>query len=629
MTNKHAEEYINYYLDLTTEPQYAIMLKGAWGSGKTWFIENVLKRYKVKHKNFKFLKISLYGIDSIEQIENEFYRQLHPVLSNKKFIFSANVLKNTLKATLRFDFDGDGKNESNLNVNIPSISLSDFSREPNGFVLVFDDVERSGISLSLLFGYINHFVEVNGYKAILIANEDEIIKNNERENKNDEESKDQAQYTRTKEKLIGKTFEINSDLQGACKVFLRVINSSSVANIFKSDIKTVEIIYKTSGYNNLRNLRQFFLDVERITHLMTDKYLKNEDFLRVFYQQMLIFSMEYRGGGIKYKEFDSIGETNWGLMFGGVKKTSKFDDIVRKYSSPVLSDKILTGEVWRELICDGKVTDTFFSQLNTSRFFRDNDAPAWRYLWSYQELTESVLNEQSLIVRNNFFSRKITLLGELLMTVSILIELARNRFINDNVGEITTEAKIQIDSYFNNLSPEEIQEEYRNSYRNELQAFCGMVFLNANGDFFKVITEYVRHAKQKRFEASLPEFARQFRDELENGHLTLISELSPSTKRKLNIYSLSFLHWVESDVFIKNYIRLEPVIMRRLNCSLLGRYSDANNIRTLREELSWLNSLKFEAQKFIGKPGCSAYDMFHLNILINYALNEAIESFNK
>lgn len=29
MNNKYTKEYINYYLSLTTEPQYAIMLKGA------------------------------------------------------------------------------------------------------------------------------------------------------------------------------------------------------------------------------------------------------------------------------------------------------------------------------------------------------------------------------------------------------------------------------------------------------------------------------------------------------------------------------------------------------------------------------------------------------------------------
>ncbi|EHW1570865.1 DEAD/DEAH box helicase family protein, partial [Escherichia coli] len=136
MHNTYIKDYIEYYLSLKTEPQYAIMLKGAWGSGKTWFIERVLEEYKQKHSEFKFLKVSLYGVNSIEQIEDEFYRQLHPILSNKALIFGANVLKNTLKATFKIDFNGDNKSDVDVNASVPTINLSDFSREPDGFVLV-------------------------------------------------------------------------------------------------------------------------------------------------------------------------------------------------------------------------------------------------------------------------------------------------------------------------------------------------------------------------------------------------------------------------------------------------------------------------------------------------------------
>ena len=36
--NLHITEFLNYYCDLPTAPQYAVMLKGKWGSGKTHFI---------------------------------------------------------------------------------------------------------------------------------------------------------------------------------------------------------------------------------------------------------------------------------------------------------------------------------------------------------------------------------------------------------------------------------------------------------------------------------------------------------------------------------------------------------------------------------------------------------------
>ena len=52
MQNKHIKEFLNYYIELPN-PQYAVLLKGKWGSGKTHFINeyknkgwNILNRVK-------------------------------------------------------------------------------------------------------------------------------------------------------------------------------------------------------------------------------------------------------------------------------------------------------------------------------------------------------------------------------------------------------------------------------------------------------------------------------------------------------------------------------------------------------------------------------------------------------
>ena len=629
MNNMYTKEYINYYLSLTTEPQYAIMLKGAWGSGKTWFIDRVLEEYKQAHSEFKFLKVSLYGINSIEQIEDEFYRQLHPVLSNKALIFGANVLKNTLKASIKIDLNGDNKSDLDVNTSVPTINLSEFSRKPDGFVLVFDDIERSGIDLPLLFGYINHFVEVNGYKAILVANEDEIINSKLRINNNDEKSS--GDYLRTKEKLVGKTFEVTSDLHSACKVFLSVISSSHVANIFKADMQSIEDLYMSANYNNLRHLRQFFLDVQRITFLMGEKYVKNDDFMRVFCQQLLIFSMEYRGGNLSYEEFNSIGKVNYGMFLGEKNIATKYDMIAKKYSSPVLTEKLLDGELWRELICDGKITDALLSQLDITRFFRSTDAKAWQYLWNYRELSENLLNEQYSIARDNLFSGKITYLGELLMTASILLEMAKEGLTTDAVHDIIDETKLHINSHYNSLGPADIHKEYAQWHYNELTAWCGMVFLDRDSDDFKNILEHIKVAKKKRFDASLPEFAAQFSDELKRGNLTFLSELSRSNRRELNLHDLPFLHLVDPSIFIESYRKLDPIIMRKLAFSLRDRYSDDYTRNKLTEEYSWLIRLKATAVDFIENKNASssAFQVFHVKFFIDYALTDAIELFNK
>ncbi|EPU9419777.1 P-loop NTPase fold protein [Escherichia coli] len=627
MNNTYIKDYIEYYLSLTTEPQYAIMLKGAWGSGKTWFIEQVLEEYKQKNSEFKFLKVSLYGVNSIKQIEDEFYRQLHPVLSNKALIFGANVLKNTLKATFKIDLNGDNKSDVDVNTNVPTINLNDFSRKSDGFVLVFDDIERAGIDLPILFGYINHFVEVNGYKAILVANEEEIINREKRINNDDEKSS--SEYMRTKEKLVGKTFEVTSDLHSACNVFLGVISSLHVANIFKEDMQAIEDIYVSAKYNNLRHLRQFFLDVQRIISLLGNKYVSNDDFMRVFFQQLLIFSIEYRGGNLNYEDFDSISNVNYGMFLGKERTKTKYDMIVEKYSSPVLTEKLLDGAYWRELICDGKVTSELLAQLDITRFFRSTDAQAWEYLWNYRELNETMLNEQYAIAKDNLFSGKITSLGELLMTASILLDMAKEGLTTDDVHDLINETKQNINNYYNRLRAEDIHKEYAQTHYNELRAWRGFGFLDRDSDEFKLIIEHIEIAKKKRFDESIPEFALQFSDELQRGNLSFVSELSHSNNRQLNLHNVPFLHLVPPEVFIESYRKLDPVLMRKLAFSLRNRYSDGDARTRLTEEYNWLINLKEIAVDFTQNAANNSFQVFHVKFFIDYVLTSAIKFFTE
>ena len=43
--NEQISQYLNNYMT-NPDPQYAVMLKGKWGCGKTFFISNWIKEYK-------------------------------------------------------------------------------------------------------------------------------------------------------------------------------------------------------------------------------------------------------------------------------------------------------------------------------------------------------------------------------------------------------------------------------------------------------------------------------------------------------------------------------------------------------------------------------------------------------
>jgi len=78
--NSYIEEYPDYYCNLRYPPEYAVLLKGSWGAGKTWFIKRYCERLKTS--NQKYLYVSLYGIPTFEEIEDAFFQQLHPILSS-------------------------------------------------------------------------------------------------------------------------------------------------------------------------------------------------------------------------------------------------------------------------------------------------------------------------------------------------------------------------------------------------------------------------------------------------------------------------------------------------------------------------------------------------------------------
>ena len=242
--NEHIEDFLKYYFKLPSPPQYAVLLKGKWGVGKTWFLKEIMASlhnpdYRVK----THLYVSLYGVASFEEIENELFRQLHPVLSSKSMALVGKIGKGLLKTALKIDLNGDGKSDVNVSSQVPDINLPDYLSDTEDLVLVFDDLERASMDLESLLGYINYFVEHQGCKVIIIANEDELI---------NKEKASEVSYKRIKEKLIGKTFEIQPRLDLAISNFIKEVESGSTQDLFNSNIELIKDYYLRSAYSQFK-----------------------------------------------------------------------------------------------------------------------------------------------------------------------------------------------------------------------------------------------------------------------------------------------------------------------------------------------------------------------------------------
>ena len=218
---------------------YAIMINGEWGSGKTYFWNNQIKRkiesLTLNGKRYKTIYMSLYGISNLEEI------------SKKIFIETTQLMDKNLKRYMSTHKHKDIKKNKKMSIDMTNffgVSQNGEKVDYDEFfsiedkVLCFDDLERANVDVIDILGYINNFVEHDHMKTIIICNEKELATKMKSENlemktfiatylldkqgelnNNEipmvEKIKDRIEkvfertndYERIKEKLIGETFE--------------------------------------------------------------------------------------------------------------------------------------------------------------------------------------------------------------------------------------------------------------------------------------------------------------------------------------------------------------------------------------------------------------------------------------
>ncbi len=70
MNNEELNSYIERYATQYTT-KTAVLLTGEWGSGKSYYINNVMRPY-LKKRRIKCVVVSLYGVDNLAELSNEF-----------------------------------------------------------------------------------------------------------------------------------------------------------------------------------------------------------------------------------------------------------------------------------------------------------------------------------------------------------------------------------------------------------------------------------------------------------------------------------------------------------------------------------------------------------------------------
>ncbi len=345
MTDSQIITEIERYLDDQTY-NYAVLIEGEWGCGKTYFANTKLKEAieakETKKDNPRSIRyISLYGCKNMQEIYESIAMSFVKEAFNKKdkkFPEKGSTIAKTILYGLKEKF-------------LPEFSIVEMigefaSSEKNIFII--DDLERCDCPINEVFGYINGMVEHDGAKIIIIANEDEIhakkgdnskeiqlmVASNsaikitnahdstltpsikpdtnskteytipeleQRRKKLFSENSDDNDYRRIKEKLIGVTLHYQPEIKNACQV---IIDRAKLDDYLKKALlDNVDSFCNVMNRYNHHNLRTFQFFISKVSfiykHFLSIKPTdKEKDYMMSVFQDIIydcfIYTVQYK-----------------------------------------------------------------------------------------------------------------------------------------------------------------------------------------------------------------------------------------------------------------------------------------------------------------------------------------------
>lgn len=606
--NAQIADYLQYYFDLLAPPQYAVMLKGRWGTGKTFFIK---QRVKELGDTRKSLYVSLNGVSSKKEIEDEFFRQLHPVFASKGMRLTGRILKGALKATVNFDLDRDGNNDSSAAVGIPDVNLSEYLDNPAGLILIFDDLERCDIKIPEILGYINYFVEHHGYKVLIIANEAEII---EREQANPQQH---ASYQRIREKLVGNAFEIEPDLDAALGKFLQELPQSVARTCVEANREFVCDLYVASEYQNLRHLRQAMLEFARLVDVI-DPTMRNQGMLRSILGTFLIYSFEIRAGNLLADEIEGLTQS-WMHAALRPEEKSKLAALRKKYVALDSLDNIFPESLWTEILGSGLIQKDLVNQaIRQSKYYtKYEDRPDWLRLWSAFELEDPALAKLLAEVQARLNGHQYDSVGVLKHVVGALLQLSASGIYGVPKKNIVACAKENVDAM-----KARGQLQLTESMHDVLSdtAWAGRCFHGTEYPEFAELKKYIDEATAAARKASYPAAAQELIGLMKSDPQKFARSLVLSNHAENRYFKVPVLVHAEVVSFVNALTELQAPALSTVTYTIQNRYEHFG--AELADEKHWLEELVRQLQpKVIERKG--SMTGFWLNTLCEKAIAAA------
>ena len=503
--NQHIVNYLNWYIHSECENQnFAVLIKGGWGSGKTWFIKKFIEDYdnelkKESQNKSNFLYISLYGLNSTKEIDERIFQQLHPILSSKGAEIAGKIVKSLIKFGIKTDFDDN--TSATASGQLPQIPLSDFLSSFKEKTLIFDDFERCNIPTEEVLGYINSFTEHQSKNVIIIANDEEI-----EDHLTDEKRKLDSKYHQIKEKVIGKSFKIESNISTVINSLIEE-NSKNSKTALLSRINLLIDVFETiknkteKKFTNYRAFSHAIKDFEYIWNHIGSKYMENNELITDFLNIFIRLAYELQLGLITQKDIHIIKGAEYSRVLASLSKTKKEESekeyveikaFLERHNLHSMS-MLLQPEVWAQILCETIVDQhAIHESFDNSKHFAEQTTANWVKLWHFMDLEDDEADRLIENIMHELANYAYDDPGVLFHIYGSILRMMQRGFkLPEEIGEKSAKVEELAKNYIDYLDKEDKlpkKDDILKKYLDE--AYLGLGYTFIESENFKNIRSY-------------------------------------------------------------------------------------------------------------------------------------------
>ena len=329
------EIYDNIKNFLAMENTGALLIVGAWGSGKTYYIDNeVFKKLGEGDEPRQCIRVSLFGVKDTSEIP---YRVFQSYMDAR--------IKDKSNGVVKFDKVRDWV--SGIVKSVPKlkdiVDLSPlftkgsaaYSLVPSSTIICFDDIERATETLDIneILGAVNELVENRHYKVLLIANKEYIDNKFQPVQTNSEKEGEEAANQKTPqvqskgekelfyEKVVEKTIVFEPNILAIYKELVSKYNDAAFTAFMlrkgQQDVVDPDKTKNKSYKKQLQNIRTLKFSIEHFYQLwklvdtknVADETSLNYRKLHNYWLFTHAVSMEQKIDQLKYEDDRGLSQS--------------------------------------------------------------------------------------------------------------------------------------------------------------------------------------------------------------------------------------------------------------------------------------------------------------------------------